>query len=296
MNFEISSRYLSHLEREIKNDVAAYRQNKAEDGMKKRAIHASSDYNEFRNFVSVSQLKPTSGRDVSSLFGGASGSLPTGSFGSRKNQGGKTAAIGGFDDLIRRRKEDVPKNSSTSTSVAKLDGSIHSLVSGDGLANKLKSKSNSVKSSREAHDFLREWKQCCTSAEATLSFLARLKNADGTSFQNQLLLQPDVICDKYFSADIDSDILGGIVEALHLLSNRKNNIESLSLETSRLAFIRGWIKALPTCGRFELSISFLMQNQRLKLKEICNFLEDSKEEHDKVSDKEYLVQYASLLK
>jgi len=190
----------------------------------------------------------------------------------------------------------VPKNSSTSTSVAKLDGSIHSLVSGDGLANKLKSKSNSVKSSREAHDFLREWKQCCTSAEATLSFLARLKNADGTSFQNQLLLQPDVICDKYFSADIDSDILGGIVEALHLLSNRKNNIESLSLETSRLAFIRGWIKALPTCGRFELSISFLMQNQRLKLKEICNFLEDSKEEHDKVSDKEYLVQYASLLK
>eukprot|EP00580_Thalassiosira_gravida_P017164 CAMPEP_0201658994 /NCGR_PEP_ID=MMETSP0494-20130426/1850_1 /ASSEMBLY_ACC=CAM_ASM_000839 /TAXON_ID=420259 /ORGANISM="Thalassiosira gravida, Strain GMp14c1" /LENGTH=48 /DNA_ID= /DNA_START= /DNA_END= /DNA_ORIENTATION= len=32
---------ISHLEREIKQDVASYRQYKAEDGMKKRAIHAS---------------------------------------------------------------------------------------------------------------------------------------------------------------------------------------------------------------------------------------------------------------
>jgi len=32
---------ISHLAREIQADVAKYRQYKAEDGMKKRAIHAS---------------------------------------------------------------------------------------------------------------------------------------------------------------------------------------------------------------------------------------------------------------
>ena len=32
---------MSHLEREIQADVATYRQYKAEDGMKKRAIHTS---------------------------------------------------------------------------------------------------------------------------------------------------------------------------------------------------------------------------------------------------------------
>ena len=32
---------ISNLEREIQNDVASYRKNKSEDGMKKRAIHTS---------------------------------------------------------------------------------------------------------------------------------------------------------------------------------------------------------------------------------------------------------------
>lgn len=311
---------ISHLEREIRQDVAAYQQYKAEDGMKKRAVHISKDYDEFRNFVSVSQLKPTSGRDVSSLFNGASGSIAPGpSVRSRKIQGGQ-AAIGGFDDIIQRRK--YASNPSTSVTMAKMDSNLQSLLIGKVPTDNSKAKAGTrtTKSSRKAYDFLREWKQHCTTAKDTLAFLVRTKDADG-SFGNQLLLQPDAICEEYFSTDVDSEIVGDIVEALHLLvcakkndeirivnengSTSNKNVEAgnrressgmpgvLSSESEILSFTHGWLKALPSCGRFELSICFLISDQQLKLKEICNSLKNS--DNEAASD-DYLLQYDTLLK
>ena len=43
--------------------------------MKKKAIHARADYDEFKNFVSAAELKPTTSRDASSLFTGGLGSI-----------------------------------------------------------------------------------------------------------------------------------------------------------------------------------------------------------------------------
>mmetsp|Transcript_1028 Transcript_1028/g.2279 ORF Transcript_1028/g.2279 Transcript_1028/m.2279 type:complete len:321 (+) Transcript_1028:137-1099(+) len=305
---------ISHLEREIKQDVASYRQYKAEDGMKKRAIHASKDYDEFRNFVSVSQLKPTSGRDVSNLFTGASGLLATGSRSKQIQRG--HATIGGFDDIIQRRKDSSATTSSTP--IARLDGNLQSLSIGELSTSKSKAESGTraKKSSREVHDFLREWKQCCTTAKDTLSFLARIKDIDG-SFQNQLVLQPAVTCTEYFSTDIDSDVVGNIVEALHLLC-MKTDGDSLAIATANgsagdwrdasgvphllssrynlLSFTHSWLKNLPSCGRFELSVSFLMPHQQQKLKEVCNFLKKSNGDEGKSANEKYLIQYDFLLK
>jgi len=262
--------------------------------MKKRAVHTSKDYGEFRNFVSVSQLKPTSGRDVSNLFSGASGSIASSSGSnakSKKIQGGQ-ATMGGFDDIIQRRKN--ASNPSTSMN-------FKSLSFGKTEKSRGKGSTYTTKTSREAYDFLREWKQHCTTPKDTLSFLTRIEDTN-----DQLILQPDAICKEYFSTDIDSDILGDIVEALHLLvcmnknhdppsaipnenGSASNNItestdkcpealgmaELSSSEANVLSFTHSWLKALTSCGRFGLSISFLIPDQQLKLKEIFSLLQKS---------------------
>eukprot|EP00584_Thalassiosira_punctigera_P003530 CAMPEP_0172529498 /NCGR_PEP_ID=MMETSP1067-20121228/3561_1 /TAXON_ID=265564 ORGANISM="Thalassiosira punctigera, Strain Tpunct2005C2" /NCGR_SAMPLE_ID=MMETSP1067 /ASSEMBLY_ACC=CAM_ASM_000444 /LENGTH=311 /DNA_ID=CAMNT_0013313557 /DNA_START=113 /DNA_END=1048 /DNA_ORIENTATION=+ len=285
--------HIGHLEREIKHDVATYRQYKAEDEMKKRAIHVSKDYDEFRNFVSASQLKPTSGREVSSLFSGASGSLASGSSArSRKIQGGQV--IGGLGDIIQRRK-DTPN---LSISMKTRTGNIRSPSIGNAKSySKAKAGTHTTKTSRAAHDFLREWKQHCITAKDTLSFLTRIHNKNESCQQNQLILQPDVTCKEYFSTDIDSEIVGDVVEALHLLMRMTKSDDSptvaninssagdflegsgmpllVSSDSNSISFIQDWLKALQSCDRFDLSISFLMPDQQLKLKELRNFLKSS---------------------
>ncbi|KAL9183634.1 hypothetical protein ACHAXT_004490 [Thalassiosira profunda] len=309
---------VDRLQREVLADVATYRQYKAEDGMKKRAIHTSKDYNEFRNFVSVSQLKPTSGRDVSSLFSGASGTVATGGYArSQKTQGGK-GSIGSFEDVIQRRKD----TSSQSNAVAKLDGDLQSLSldksKSTTLANRAGAKTS--QSSRAAHDFLVEWKRHCKTANDTLAFLARVDDALEGSFESKLILQPELICREYFATDLDSDVSEGIIEALHLLVSTKEDgacredaandftlqnsggdgvttfpelDELWKSEANVLSFVDGWLRALPVCGRFELSLSFLSSDQRQTLRDICSFL---RSKDDKAKSCDYLCRYDSLLK
>ncbi len=136
--------------------------------------------------------------------------------------------------------------------------------------------------------------------------------------ENQLILKPDVICKEYFSTDIDSDVLGDIIEALHLMIDMNKAVETPSAianipgpaskddyendsyreatgtaelpssEANVSLFARNWLKALSSCGRFGLNISFLMPDQQLKLKEVCSFLKKSNE--DKVVD-DLLLKY-----
>lgn len=266
------------------------------------------DYDEFRSFVSASQLKPTSGREVSSLFNGTSGTVAGGYASIRKLQAGQ-GTVGGFDDIIQKRKD----TSGPSASVAKLDANLQSISLENASTENSKGRVGSTKpqSSRAAHDFSREWKLRCKTANDTLSFLARVEDADG-SFESNLILQPDSVCKDYFSSDIDSDIAGDIVEALHLLlcikkggvDSDASNIPSvgdswpessgmpdlLSTESNIFAFTGSWLKALTTCGRFELCISFLSPDQREKLSAVCDYTKANDE------SAEYLLRYESLLK
>jgi len=249
-----------------------------------------------------------SGSDVSSLFNGANASDVRGSCGASGTIRGGHAAIGGFDEIVQMRKD----ASNPSKSVANVDKHLESLSLGcmrSDFANGWTLMVNAKKSSRSAYDFLREWKRYCTSAKATLSFLTTIDSS--RPFEDQLILRPDVICKEYFSADIDSDILGDIVEALHLLIDTHvtpsviantsgpasmdddenvschvatGTAKILPSETSVSLFTHNWLEAISSCGRFELSISFLMPDQRLKLKEVCSFIEKSNEDNAAVDE------------
>jgi len=322
---------IDHLEREIRADVANFRRYKAEDGMKKRAIHTSKDYGEFRNFVSVSELKPTSGSEVSNLFSGASGSISSigasAATGRKIRGGGQQSTIGGFDDIIQRRK-DACSGPSSSSCVAKLEDNLQSLSFSSATKATASEKSGkystTTKSSRAAHDFLREWKQHCTSAKDTFSFITRIEGSTDAPLDCRLVLQPREMCEEYFSTEIDGEIVGDIIEALHLpilrimknhtttslSSTRQNNDDDI--ETDRCddeasgipapfftrsnvwSFMHNWLEALATCGRFELAIFFLVPDQQMKLKEICNCL--AVESNETPVDDALLLRYNDLLK
>ncbi|KAL3815910.1 hypothetical protein ACHAXA_005758 [Cyclostephanos tholiformis] len=311
---------IGQLAREIQADVANYRQHKAEDGMKKRAIHASKDYGEFRNFVSVSQLKPISGSDISGLFNGSTASIARGLSNVGENIRGGQSSIGGLESIVQMRK--CASNPSTSTT--NVDKNLESLSIGFTSLDFAKGGTaarNSKKSSRSVDDFLKEWKRYCPTAKATLSFLTRIDSS--RPFENQFILRPSVICEEYFSTDIDSDILGDIIEALHILIDLYEAVEIpsaiasesgpaskddyeydscreaigtaelLSSEANVSHFIYNWLNALSSCGRFKLGISFMTQEQRIKLKEVCTYLKKSSE--DKTAIDELVRKYCVAL-
>ena len=296
---------VSQLAREIQADIANYRQYKAEDTMKKRAIHASKDYGEFRNFVSVSQLKPINST-TSLAMGSSDGNI----------QKGQDASLGGLGEIVRMRKD----ASTLSKSVAIVDKHLESISLGITSSNCANGKSSLItntlgkapmtrtaKSSRSVDDFLRDWKRQCTTANATLSFLTRINS------NRQLALQPDMICEEYFSFEIDSDVLVDVIEALYLLvvaaeissatseddsevdscHEPIKNVEILTPDIDTLHFTYSWLKALSLCGRFDLSLAFLEPADRTKLNDVCNFLKKSSD--GRVAIDQLLRRYAHVL-
>ena len=249
---------ISMLERQVREDMAIHSKSRAEDEMKKKALHSSKDYDEFNNFVSVSQLNPVSNRDVSSLFNGSTGLQQT-TFRNRTVHGAskvQSCGIGCLDGYIDERKE----NQKDTQMTAKMES---------------KGSSSSAKSSRDAHNFLAHWKQqCSSSASDALSFLVQIKET------------PETICRTYFATDIDSDVVGDIVSALHHLMSQaqgKNdhidNDESFATLIADLdeatMFISSWLKAMMACGRFDLARSFLTSTQESQLNEIVEFVKEA---------------------
>ncbi|KAL3780075.1 hypothetical protein HJC23_007324 [Cyclotella cryptica] len=309
---------VSRLEREINEDLALYRRHTAEDGMKKKAIHTSKDYDEFRNFVSAAQLKPTSGRDVSNLLTGAAGSLPQGSRNfSFRNKCDGPGIIGGYDGSIQRRIDEVhyqDGQQGASRKFGKKSRDNNSLVLKNN--NHLPSKS-----SREAYDFLREWKQHCTNSERTLDFLTRIKPRNNIFSEpdpkREFVLPAEETCKRHFSTDVDCEILCDIIDALYLLSQMTNlpgndiisdhheegsspgrhpsldNIESTGMYAMK--FIDEWLRSLAQCGRFGLSVSFLSSAQITKLKDILNVVKRSTAEVGE-NAAGYVEQYEKVLR
>lgn len=278
---------VSLLEREVNEDIKIYAKSRAEDNMKKKAMHTSRDYDEFQSFLSVSQLQPISARDVSSLFnGGVSGS--SSSFRNRGVHGTAAAAAAiqsgrGKNDYKEKKKgkEGGIVDNSQKFQYGKL------------------TRTSSKKSSREASNFLAHWRSKTSSSSQALSFLVQIGRDD-----------PTVICKQYFSTDIDSDILGCIVNALHLLmcivtnqtaendhndelENVTNGLMSANLLdiNSATEFMSRWLEALPGCGRFTLSLSFLTSEHEVRLKEVIKFIKDSVHNINDAGGKEYLSHY-----
>jgi len=85
------------LRKEIASDVSLHDRYRAEDAMKKRAIHSSQNYDEFRNLVLASQLKPVNQAEMSQLFsgggGGGGGGGDASTVGSIKSRVGNSGAM-----------------------------------------------------------------------------------------------------------------------------------------------------------------------------------------------------------
>lgn len=271
---------MSILEQQVREDMAIYSKSRAEDEMKKRALHACKDYTEFQNLVSVSQLKPISSDDVSSLFNGSSGLSPT--FRNRTVHGAadSQSGIGCLDGYIDEKKKGANGENKKKT----VDVEMTAKIIG-----------SSTKSSRDTYNFLAQWRRkCSSSARDTLLFLAQMKE------------EPEKTCRQYFSTDVDSDVVGDIVGALHLfmciaVDKSKCNddlvAESITdlLEVPKSTkFISSWLKAMTGCGRFDLAISFLTAKEELQLKEIVEFVKNSIYTED--ADDDYLCRYNDLFK
>jgi hypothetical protein len=124
-------------------------------------------------------------------------------------------------------------------------------------------------------------------------------------------MQPDKICQQYFSTEIDVDIVGAIIGALHLLvrivvdddDNGRNDYLKNDLISANLLeilnankFITNWLKALTFCSRFNLTLSFLTPEHELQLKEIVKFLQDCNYIEKDSGEDDYLRQYNIILK
>mmetsp|Transcript_28863 Transcript_28863/g.33543 ORF Transcript_28863/g.33543 Transcript_28863/m.33543 type:complete len:418 (-) Transcript_28863:163-1416(-) len=86
---------VSFLQREIMQDLVHDAKYYAEDEMKKKAILTSKDYDEFKNFVSCSQLKPVNGSEMGQLFvqRSGAGSTTTSASTCRRNNDGDDVTV-----------------------------------------------------------------------------------------------------------------------------------------------------------------------------------------------------------
>ncbi len=279
---------VSLLEREVNEDIAIYAKSRAEDNMKKKAMHTSRDYDEFQSFLSVSQLQPISARDVSSLFNGS----VSGSSSSFRNRGVHGTAAGAAAVIQSGRGVNDNSGGIVDNSQKSQYGKL--------------TRTSSKKSSREATNFLAHWRSKSSSSLKALSFLVEIGGDVGGD-------DPTVICKQYFSTDIDSDILGCIVNALHLLmcivtnqtteNEHNDELENVTNElvSANLLDIKSatecmsrWLEALSGCGRFTLSLSFLTSEHEVRLKEVIKFIKDSIHIND-AGGKEYLCHYSVIV-
>jgi hypothetical protein len=304
---------ISRLEREIREDLSLHRKHAAEDGMKKKAIHTSADYDEFQKFVSAAQLKPTTSRDVSSLFTGSMGSISRRSGNAACRDGNQVhqGILGGYGESIQRRKDAaiVLKKLNESNAMSTSGGfNVSSRHCGSSEESVNKNNSLVHKSSRKAYDFLGEWKEQCKSPEQTLSFLTRIKAPGHTSdsnLRNEFAVPADGTCNEYFSAEIDSEILGDIVDGMHYLMSQNDQVSSdcqqcldniKSAESNVMTFMNDWLRSLAGCGRFGLSVSFLTSEQTKKLKSLVEFAGRSSVGESGISDMMFVKEYEKLLK
>mmetsp|Transcript_22478 Transcript_22478/g.66635 ORF Transcript_22478/g.66635 Transcript_22478/m.66635 type:complete len:316 (-) Transcript_22478:428-1375(-) len=214
----------SLLRREIADGVRNDARCRAENDMKKRAIHASKDYDEFRKFVSASQLKPVGRKDVADLFSGAGGrggsgggigtnraprnkSFRNGSSNGNVGSAGSAVAreVGKASGRRRRRTEKEGRKADASKSAG---GGKNAAKTDPGCRSRRPTTSSSTPSSSSSSSrasFEREWRrnECSASPSAALKLLRSLIPEDAPS--------------TLFRVEIDADVLGGAIGALGYL-------------------------------------------------------------------------------
>jgi len=273
----------------IGEDFAADARYLAEDGMKKRAVHMSKDYDEFKNFVACSQLKAVPHSEMNQLFvgGNAPQVINEGSRNLNKAcPSDKTdSAFEGCADLLklstksreRTHEKRKPKKTGGASSILKKE----------------------MKIPRSPMELQREWKIYCCSPEATIHYLLATEAPTLSDHESRnccldicvptaLRIIPEELCRTIFRVEIDPFIFEDIIMALHHLSSKgtiltSNEDKNTVVKTDPVLlwnlqyFVYRWMLALTECGRFSLTVEFLSPHQKSCLSEIFEWLkrEDS---------------------
>jgi hypothetical protein len=246
---------VSQLQSEVSQAICHDFQFHREDEMKKRAIHICKDYSEFKAFVSCSHLKPVNSSDMDSLFvtrkGGRRG---TGSNQVKMNRGYKE-----IDSIF---------------AAPPLEKDTVSLTS------PIKSKKNATKIPSTSMDLEKEWTSYCKNIESTLRYLL-LSTEESPRYQvpsldDISLPESPRISPKNFQRlcryEITPIMLGGIVTALCCLTKLKiaDNFPERVAE-----FVSHWLISITKCGRYELSLNFLSNEEKSSLRSLVKYVGDS---------------------
>ena len=267
------------LQREIANELAADARFSAEDVMKKRAVHISKDYDEFKNFVAASELKPVSSSEMGQLF-----------VQGRQGQGSTAMYTG--NGMTRRSV--VPNIIASNTRTERDSAFLYNLAlplefENISIEKKNKNQKKACKAKcpavpKKATDLEREWKRCCKTPISTLNYL--LLPSDSTSssvteevsemqsiIPSDLRLRPERVA-ELCKIEINANLMEDILEALGHYASRltlifKDNDATIRnksvLETPSAApwnFIYKWMLSLTKSGRFDLNLDFLEARYR----------------------------------
>ncbi len=268
---------VSKIEREISNDIAENSRFIAEDGMKKRAVHMSQDYNEFKSFVAASQLKPVPSSEIGQLF--------------VQRQKSTTETVESYRQT-RPNKVCLEKDK---TFFHDFDTSLRFDQKSAGRKNDKcvakQSVSKKTSGPRNAAELGREWRKWCKTPPSTLKYLMLSSGSTpeisteevtrdgkivGLTAPNNLRLTPESFSGKC-KVEIESSMMEAILEALHFYTTTfhgtSNDCKDRSISGSEYIipwdFIYRWMISLTKCGRFDLNVDFLEAKHRVF---VCSIL------------------------
>lgn len=221
---------VSFLERDIAKDLQSHQQYRAEDEMKKRAIHASSNYDEFKAFVKCSRQNPVSKLEINQLFNGP---------------------ITGVTPLQSNASSTAPKVDSSRSSIyqptsfssdrhATTNPTLPLTCCNDGQD---KYSVDTFSQPQNAMDFERIWTK-----HTTIEKKSRFLSSD---------LTPKHFLKLYTNIELSSFLLGDIIECLaHIASSFDCSDEDC------LRKVYSWMKIITKCNRFTINVLLLKAGQK----------------------------------
>ncbi len=283
---------LSRIEREISNGMTEEDRFSAEDSMKKRAVHMSRDYDEFKNFVSASQLKPVQSSEMGELFV----QRQLSNFYSTK----PCSKRRGPNKVCKEKKKNFLRDFHDPSKF----GAI-SITDSKRNQQSLKAKQSTVP--RNASELEREWRKWCKSPSSTLEYLflpfdfsGNVSTEDLTSEEVKeshsvpidLRLSPESVA-RLCTIEMDLYIMESVLEALHYYitvllgtdhdSTKESatrdiqNVEGIQTCVVTWEFVYRWMMSFTKCGRFDLNVDFMEAKHKNLISSILGHLKKQAE-------------------
>ena len=291
---------VSVIQREVAKDIARDKQYQVEDGMKKRAIHISKNYDEFKNFVACSNLQPVQRHEMNQLFISTETQHAM-----NRNRPNKVFNSSSEMDQTSKKLLEGLRITSTSNSTSATEQSSSQVCTRTSC-------DLSSKVPETLMEFEKEWRYFCTSVDATLQYILLPLGSTNYVYDKgnffvpiKLRLCPDYVCCKLCKVEMNSGIFGELLQALRYLLEVSEGYrvdhsiveevlcsEDANIQNSHL-FVFQWMKYLRLSGGFELNIAFVNSHEKNAIRAIFEIMnkrlfkrargEDFQEDHT-VSD------------